>query len=253
MSKPLTDIATFFDGRLTVRQPLDGYRAGLDAVLLASAAAGFTPARGIELGSGVGVALLGAALQTANSAWIGLERNAETLELSRVNIADNGLDHRVETRGGDVAAPPNLGKADLVMLNPPYYATPGAVRGRGEIKREAFVEGDADLGVWLKTARRFAGPKGWIVIIHRAERLADILAALSAGAGQTRVLPIAPRAGEPASRVLVAARMGSKAPLSLLPPLVLHDAAGDYRTEVVEILSGRRLLSLHAEPGTSAI
>jgi tRNA1(Val) A37 N6-methylase TrmN6 len=75
---------------------------------------------------------------------------------------------------------------------------------------------------------------GSVTLIHRADRLADILALLGKGAGSFRIRPIQPFADEPAKRVLARAVKTGKAPLVLLPPLVLHDRAGGKHTAETE-------------------
>ena len=85
---------------------------------------------------------------------------------------------------------------------------------------------------------------GSITLIHRADRLGDILGLLAPKAGGVQVLPIHPFADLPAKRVLVRAIKTGKAPLKLLPPLVLHDREGGKHTAQVEaILRGEAGLS----------
>ena len=84
---------------------------------------------------------------------------------------------------------------------------------------------------------------GRIVIIHRADRLADLLTLLGEKAGSFAIRPIQPFADEPAKRVLVQAIKTGKAPLRLLPPLVLHDRSGAKHTPEAEaILRGEAAL-----------
>ncbi|MBV9509479.1 MAG: methyltransferase, partial [Caulobacteraceae bacterium] len=80
---------------------------------------------------------------------------------------------------------------------------------------------------------------GSITLIHRAERLADVLAALGPKAGAVRVRPIHPFADEPAKRILVRAVKASRAPLQILPPLALHERGGPkHSPEAEAILRG---------------
>jgi tRNA1(Val) A37 N6-methylase TrmN6 len=75
---------------------------------------------------------------------------------------------------------------------------------------------------------------GSITLIHRADRLADILAGLAPKAGSVQVLPVHPFADQPAKRVLVRAVKTGRAPLRLLPPLVLHTRDGGKHTPQAE-------------------
>src|SRR6185369_3186340 len=91
------------DGRVALRQPVRGYRAGLDAALLAAACDAGAGARVIEAGCGAGGALLAAAVRRPDAHFTGVERDAGALALARENIALNGLETRVEVLEGDVA------------------------------------------------------------------------------------------------------------------------------------------------------
>ena len=73
-------------------------------------------------------------------------------------------------------------------------------------------------------------------MIHRADRLGDILALLSDKAGSVRIRPVHPHADQPAKRVVVRAVKSGKAPLMLLPALVLHDRSGAKHTPQAEAI-----------------
>ena len=95
---------------------------------------------------------------------------------------------------------------------------------------------DGGLEAWTRFLLKAVREGGSITMIHRADRLADVLALLSVGAGSFRIRPIHPFAAEPAKRVLVRAIKTGKAPLVLLPPLVLHDREGGKHTAEVEAI-----------------
>jgi tRNA1(Val) A37 N6-methylase TrmN6 len=76
-------------------------------------------------------------------------------------------------------------------------------------------------------------------MIHRAAKLPEIFAALEGRLGGVEIVPIRPRAGEAAGRILVRARKGSRAPFRLCAGLVLHDASGaKYTPETEAVLRG---------------
>ena len=96
---------------------------------------------------------------------------------------------------------------------------------------------DDGLSAWTGFLTKAVREGGSITLIHRADRLADILSLLADKAGSFQVRPIHPFADEPAKRVLVRAIKTGKAPLKLLPPMVLHDRGGEkHRPEVEAIL-----------------
>ncbi|HEY4031232.1 MAG TPA: methyltransferase [Caulobacteraceae bacterium] len=231
----------FLGGRLSLAQPKKGYRAGMDAALLAAACDARAGQRVIEAGCGVGAALLSAALRRPQSQFTGIERDAEALALCRENIAANGLGERVRALRGEVGsklAALGLEPFDAAMANPPFFDDPDAIRGPAPEREGAWIA-EGGLEAWTRFLLKAVREGGTITLIHRANRLADILALLGKGAGSFRVRPIHPFADEPAKRVLVRAVKTGKAPLALLPPLVLHDRSGGKHTpEADAILKG---------------
>ena len=225
-------------GRVALRQPARGYRAGLDAALLAAACDASAGQRVLEAGCGAGGALLAAAMRRTDTHFTGVERDAEALMLARENIVANGLQDRVSAIEGDVAvrfSQLGLDPFDAAMTNPPFFDDPGALRGPAAERRGAWMADDG-LEAWIGFLGKAVREGGTITLIHRADRLADILALLAPKAGSVQIRPIHPFAGEPAKRILVRAVKTGKAPLKLLPGLVLHDGEGGKHTAAVEAI-----------------
>ncbi len=220
----------FLGGRLRVLQPKTGYRAATDPVLLAAAVPAAPGEAVLDLGCGVGVAGLCLALRVPGLALWGLELQPAYAALARENALRNGIAATILE--GDVARPPAALRArpfDRVLMNPPWFppaAPPARDPGRDRAQRE-----DRPLAAWIDAGLRRLRPGGTLSVIARAERLGDILAALSGRAGSVAVLPLVSRAGRPAGRVIVTAAKGRRGPLALRFPLVLHEGAehaGDF-------------------------
>ncbi|HEY5072386.1 MAG TPA: methyltransferase [Caulobacteraceae bacterium] len=234
------------DGRVRLRQPLEGYRAGMDAALLAAGCEAGVGQRVLEAGCGAGAVLLAAAFRNPGARFAGVERDGAAVALARENIVLNGLGTRVEALVGDVGAPfADLGLElfDAALANPPFFDDEGALRGPHPSKRGAWIA-EEGLGAWAAFLLAAVRDGGVIVLIHRADRLADILARLSPRAGSFQIRPVHAFADEPAKRVVVRALRAGKAPLRLLPPLVLHDrVAGAKHTAAAEaVLRGEARL-----------
>lgn len=234
----------FLDGRLRLKQPAEGYRAGLDAVLLASAVR-LEKGDALELGCGAGAALLSAALANPAARFAGVERDPQAAALARANIAANALDDRARVIEGDALSSMTGEAFDLVFTNPPFYEDAAALRAPPEAKRAAFMA-QSPLADWIGAGLKALRPRGRFLLIHRTERLGDVLAALARKAGDIRVKPVAPRPGLPAARILVSARKGAKAPMQLLAPLVLHPegACSSYSSAAEAILRGAARLEV---------
>lgn len=214
----------FLCGRLHLWQPVQGYRAATDAVLLAAACPAAAGQSVLDLGCGVGAASLCLATRVPGLHLAGLELQANYADLARRNAVENGFAMQVET--GDLAAMPRALRRsfDHVIANPPYYpkgGTPSPIAGRAT----ALQVGDAPLGAWVQAAARRLAPRGWLTLICGADGLPDVLAAMGDKLGSAAVLPLAPRMGKPALRIILRARKTGKGAFRLLAPFVIH--AGD--------------------------
>jgi len=220
----------FLGGRVLVRQLSEGFRSGLDAVMLAAA----VPARAgdnvLELGAGAGVASLCLAARVDLCRITAVEIDAELAGLIRQNAQSNRA--AVEAVCADVFDLPSELKREFahVFCNPPFHegeASPDAARDRA-------LRDTGRLADWMETGVRRTVSGGTFTTIIRADRLGEALAALPATG--IAVFPLWPRAGEQAKRVIVQATKGARAPLALLGGLVLHEADGRYTREADAVL-----------------
>jgi len=218
----VTDDA-FLGGRLRLWQPVAGYRAATDAVLLAAACEADAGQAVLDLGCGVGAASLCLGARVAGLRLAGLEVQAGYADLARRNAARNGI--ALEVVEGDLAAMPQVlcRGFDQVIANPPWYprgGTPSPVAGRDLALRAAVP-----LGAWVEVAARRLVPGGWLTLICGADGLPEVLAAMGPRLGSVAVLPLAPREGRAALRVIVRARKGGRGAFRLLAPFVIHAGA----------------------------
>lgn len=213
----------FLGGGLRIWQPRHGYRAATDPVFLAAATSARAGERVLDLGCGVGVALLALGHRVGGLSLTGVEWQPAYAALARRNAAENSIDAWiVQADLTDLPPPLRLG-FDHVMANPPYFP-PSAPAAR-EPGRAAALREETPLVDWIDVALRRLVPMGTLTMIHRAERLPEILRALEGRAGAIAVRPLAARTGRAAGRVIVQARKGARGRFRLLAPMVVHAAA----------------------------
>lgn len=231
---------TLLDGRVRLHQPQAGYRAAIDPVLLAAFTAAEAGERVLDVGTGTGAAALCLAVRVPGAMVVGLEKRAEAAEFARRNAALNGVDGRVSVLEGDLLAPPPglvPGTFDRVMMNPPYLRAGAASVPPDAWKAAANVEGEAGLTDWVRFAAAMLKPRGTLTMVHRADRVDEILAALhGARFGSLTLVPLWPKAGEEARRLLLAARKGGRSPARFTAGLVLHGPDGAYSARAQRIL-----------------
>jgi len=232
----------FLGGRVQLYQPADGYRAGVDPVLLAAA----TPAQPgqtvLELGCGAGAASLCLHARVTGLSLTGVEMQPLYADLARRNAVLNGADMRVVD--ADLRHLPSDIKArgfDHVIANPPYYDRACSTSSLNA-GRDMALAGDTPLSDWIDVAAKRLAPKGYLTMIQKADRLPDILTPLMARLGSVRVRAIQPRVGRLAELVIVQARKGGRAAFVMEPPLILHEGerhlrdGESYTAQVLTIL-----------------
>jgi tRNA1(Val) A37 N6-methylase TrmN6 len=231
MAFPAEELTTdaFLGGRLALRQPKAGYRAGVDPVFLAAA----VPARAgeavLELGCGAGAAALCLGRRVPGVGLTGLELQPDYAALARENAAANGI--VMEVVEGDLARMPAGLRArsfDHVIANPPYFRRETGTRA-AEAGREVAIGEGTPLAAWVEAGLRRLRPGGRFTLIQHAGRLPDLLAAFSVRRAALAVLPLAPREGREATLVILSATKGGRAPFRLLAPLVLHAGPAHLR------------------------
>jgi tRNA1(Val) A37 N6-methylase TrmN6 len=247
-AEPAATLDRLLGGRIGLLQPRVGYRVAIDPVLLAAA----VPARAariLDAGAGTAAAALCLAARRADAALVALELVPELAALARRNVELAGLAARIEVVTGDLLAPPKAVTAaafDAVMTNPPFNPPGRGTPPRSATRRAAHEESTA-LADWIAACLRRLRPQGWLVVIHRADRLDALLAALHGRAGTVTIAPLwAGPPPKPARRVLVRARKGGRGPARLVPGLVLHGSDGHLSPAAERILRDAAALDLDA-------
>jgi len=234
-------------GRIRIKQPAIGYRVAIDPIFLAAAVPAEPHQLVLDVGCGVGAAMLCLAARVPHSRLVGLEMQRDLVRLAGDNVILNGLEARASVMIGDLLHPPprlSPGAFDHVMANPPYGERGHAKLPATNNKSAATIEGDADLADWVRFSLAMVRSSGTVTFIHRADRLDALLGHIAGRAGEVVVFPVWPRQGKPASRILVRVRKQVAAPARLSPGLVLHEADGSFTATADGVLREGRGLDL---------
>ena len=231
---------TVLGGRVSLAQPPAGYRAAIDPILLAACCPAGNGQMVLDAGCGVGTAGLCVAERTGCDVD-GIELQDHMAALARLNLVANGVAGRVFT--GSIMHPPGdvaQLRYDHVLCNPPYLPA-----GYGSAPDAAEThEGEAKLADWVRFCARRVAPGGSMIFIHRADRLPELLAELSAQLGAVAIFPLWPRVGEAARRVIVGGIRGRNTPPRLLAGLTLHESDGRYTSQAQAILGDAEPIQL---------
>ncbi|MFO1184302.1 MAG: methyltransferase [Bauldia sp.] len=254
----------FLGGRVAALQPKRGHhRAGLEAVLLGAALDAGTSGLVVDLGAGAGVAGFVAAARLPAARVLLVEREAELAAAARAALelpANAAFADRVAVAETDFAAdgegdrPPAAGPrlranmARALVMNPPFHDAAAVTAPTGDARRGAHLLAEEGLELWFRTAARLLAAEGEVVAIARADALADLLEAAAPRFGDLDLLPVHPRPGEPAHRILLRGKKGRRGATRILSGLVLHAATGNAPAAAVEPLfrAGVGLAEVHA-------
>jgi len=234
----------FLGGRLQVLQPEKGYRAGIDAVILAASIPAKAGDLVLDIGAGVGVASLCLAARCSGVNVTGLEIQHKLAEAALENARRNCLDTRVTVVQGSISEKAAIladkdvayGSFDHVITNPPFYNAEKVWNSPDDSKAAAHALENVSLEEWLRVTCAMAKPKGTVTVIHRADALPDLLKGVEGKLGSLIAFPLWPSAGREANRVLLQGIKGSRAPFRLAKGLLLHGDDGGFTAEADAIL-----------------
>jgi tRNA1(Val) A37 N6-methylase TrmN6 len=250
MSDPEVTEDAFLGGKLRLRQPKSGHRAGHDAMLLAAATPARSGDRVVDLGAGVGAAGLAVAKRVAGIGLVLVEIDPALAALARGNAASNGIAAETilldVTSAADTFAAAGLSpdSVDVVLMNPPFNDPSRHQTSPNKAREIAHVAAVTTLESWVHAGRRVLRSGGVLTLIWRAEGLGEVLAALGRGFGSLTILPVHGDARSPAIRILVRAVKGGKAPVRIIAALVLNNESAVPNKQVEDILAGKGVLPL---------
>lgn len=240
---------TFLGGTVKVLQPVDGYRAGIDPVLLAAATPAKPGEKVMDAGCGVGSVGLCLLRRVPETVLTGIDIQPDLVELAQQNAEMNNM--KAEFISGDIRhlgailAPDSF---DHIMINPPFMEAGSHTPSPNQSRALGRGEMETTLADWLDFAFRVLKSGGRLVLLHRADRLDHILQSMAGRFGSIAVFPLTPKQGQNSKRVLIGARKLKFAPLQLRPGLLLHNEDGSYTDAAQRIFIDGQNIDLWETP-----
>ena len=231
---------TLLGGRVRYAQPRDGYRTGIEPVLLAASVPALAGELVIEAGTGAGAGLMCLAARLSGVRGIGVEIDPAMADLARANVADNALAGLTVLTGDvtTVALPP----ASHVMANPPWHdprSTASPVARRRLAKQES-----GGIEAWVAALARALTPGGSLTMIVPPTLAIRAAAACTvAGLGSGVDMSLAPKLGRTPKLTLVQ-RWAGKSGAARETQIVLHGENGAYLPAIDAVLRGGNQLDL---------
>lgn len=229
-------------GGLRLIQDTEGFRYGVDAVILADFACRSCPGfrLAVDLGTGNGVIPFIMSHKNSEAEIIGIELQRDAVELARRSCALNSLEARISFIEADVATLDEGAFAgrnvDVVTCNPPYFARGGGIPPGSESRFIARHETVADMEDFIRAAAHILGGRGDFFMVHRPSRLVDIFYfCRKHGLEPKEMRLVTPKRGQTPNIVLVHCSAGGGRELRIMDELPVYDGNGSYSDEIMRI------------------
>jgi tRNA1(Val) A37 N6-methylase TrmN6 len=251
---------TVLNGAVSLWQAQGGLKTSTDSVMLAAACPVQSGQSLLDLGCGVGSAGLCVLARVPDIHLTGIDIQADHIELAIKNAVMNGWAEKCDFICGDIRdfsvmssrRSPGSEKQekhdpvfhrgssmlfDHVICNPPYYSA-GDQTSPSAAKAKALTHDEPDISIqsWVKCAFAHVKSGGSLTMIHRADSVQNILQALGKSFGRTEIIPLYPKAGQSASRVIIRTLKHRKSPALIHAGVIMHGADSGYSPEAEQIL-----------------
>ncbi|NCO03522.1 MAG: methyltransferase [Alphaproteobacteria bacterium] len=228
---------TVLNKQLRLKQAENGFRTSLDSVMLGAACPIQAGQSLLDMGCGVGSAGLCVLHRVSEISLTGIEIQQSHCDLALENAALNGFDKAATFLCADIRHYKFEPSYHHIICNPPYLDTGAHLRSPHDAKATAMGHvGDMVTRDWVMNAARLLKPDGSLTMIHQAEKIHKILQAMESRFGAIEIIPLWPKAGKNAKRVIIRAIKGRKSGAIMHSGLILHEEDGGYTLEADKIL-----------------
>ena len=235
-------------GRAILLQPVTGFRAAIDPILLAASVPVETGDQVLDVGTGSGAAVIALLARLKNISVTGMDVQPGLIAMGARSAVRNDFKLPPRFIGVDIAHPSPTVDAmmfDHVMSNPPFLPVDRGQRPKDLARALATIESSADLKTWIQFMDDHLRDRGTLSVIHRADRVPEILDALGGGYGDLKILECVPvDDGRPVKRAIVQAVKGASTTEVIRGSLILHNVDGSFTDAAQAILRDAHHLTI---------
>jgi tRNA1Val (adenine37-N6)-methyltransferase len=225
---------------LKIIQNTQGFCFGIDSILLSNFASDIKKeSRIIDLGTGTGVIGILLSAKTKAREVVGLEIQQEVYEMAKRSVKLNHLEEKVTLINANIKEIENgldIGTFDAVVTNPPYKKDNTGLKNENEKKLISRHEITAHLDDFIRIASKILKDKKDFYMVHRPERLADIMVTLRKYKLEPKKIQfVHPSLGKEPNLILIKATKNANPFLRVEKPLYVYKENGEYTDEILKI------------------
>jgi tRNA1Val (adenine37-N6)-methyltransferase len=222
---------------LRIIQNTQGFRFGIDSILLSNFASDIKKeSRIIDLGTGTGVIGILLSAKTQAKEVVGVEIQKEVYEMAKRSVKLNNLEDKITLINANIKELENIGTFDAVVTNPPYKESNTGLQNENEKKSISRHEITANLEDFIKIASKLLKDKKDFYMVHRPERLADIMVNLRKYKLEPKKLQfVYPSLAKEPNMILIKATKNANPFLKVEKPLYVYKENGEYTDEILKI------------------
>ncbi|MDO5557138.1 MAG: tRNA1(Val) (adenine(37)-N6)-methyltransferase [Clostridia bacterium] len=225
---------------LKIIQNKDGFCFGIDSVLLSDFAKEIkNNSKVVDLGTGTGIVSILLCGKTKLSEVIGIEVQKNVAHMAEKSSKLNNLQDRFKVININIKQIDELrmnNSFDAVVTNPPYKKIDSGGKNENKAKLISRHEIEGDLSDFIITAQKLLKENGCLYMVHRPERLAEIIVKLrQRNLEPKKIRFIHSREDSQAKMVLIKAVKGGKEFTEIDKPLIIYKKDGSYSEEILKI------------------
>jgi tRNA1Val (adenine37-N6)-methyltransferase len=225
---------------LKIIQNKNWFKFGIDSVLLSDFAKSIkNNAKVLDIGTGTGIISILLSGKTEASKIYGIEIQKDVAEMAERSVELNNLQDKIQIINDNIN---NIEKyfdnnsLDVVVTNPPYQKNNTGLKSENEKHLISRHEIECTLEDIIQKSFKVLKDKGEFYMVHRPERLVDILYLMRKNKIEPKELKMVyPKNGEKANLILIKGVKNANEFLKVLKPLVIYNEDGSYTEELLKI------------------